>query len=171
MLTATALALLAGLITLGIYGPNTIGSIGTSVEVLVRGVGDKKVGGVTLDWATVAAVGSDTTWNDGVIIYAGQKGLRYGQVVAKITAGGKYGPYDPAAADGRQNLVRGECFILNRSASAIEPRDDYPEVIYGGDVWLERIIQSGVAAHTLALGPTLAELLAAFPRLQPFPAP
>jgi hypothetical protein len=32
-------------------------------------------------------------------------------------------------------------------------------------VFLGRIIQSGVVAHTLALGPTLAELIAAFPRL------
>ena len=39
-------------------------------------------------------------------------------------------------------------------------------VIEGGLVWKDRIIQSGVAAHTLALGPTFAEIQTAFPRLR-----
>ena len=33
-------------------------------------------------------------------------------------------------------------------------------------VFLDRVLQSGAAAHTLALGPTKAELLAAFPVLR-----
>src|SRR5947207_488256 len=43
-----------------------------------------KAGGVTLDWGTVAALGSDTTYPDGSIVRSGQKVLRYGQVICKI---------------------------------------------------------------------------------------
>jgi hypothetical protein len=38
-------------------------------------------------------------------------------------------------------------------------------VIYGGLVFKDRLIQSGVATHTLAAGPTLAEFLVAFPNI------
>lgn len=84
---------------------------------------------------------------------------------------GKFGPYDPAATDGRATLTRGECFILDetfvyRSASSVIAgisNDNMGGVIEGGDLYLDRIIQSGVATHTLAVGPTKAELLAAFP--------
>jgi hypothetical protein len=78
---------------------------------------------------------------------------------------GKYGPYDPAASDGRALLTPGQCFIAEKTVRSDEPKSDYVPVLYGGLVFLPRIIQSGVATHSLALGPTLAELQAAFPRL------
>lgn len=89
---------------------------------------------------------------------------------------GKFGPYDPAASDGRQTLTVGNCFLLNESlvqggivglGTAYAVNVDQVGAIYGGRVWKDRLIQSGVATHTLALGPTLAELLAAFPMIQP----
>jgi hypothetical protein len=96
--------------------------------------------------------------------------------VAVTNAGGNhgmFGPYDSAAGDGRQTLTRGECFILNQTVlqGAASPRmptgpTDHPPALEGGMVWKSRILQSGVAAHSLAAGPTLAELLAAFPRLR-----
>lgn len=95
--------------------------------------------------------------------------------VALTTAGlsnGKFGPYDPAASDGRQTLTRGECFILDEvflvtpSGSQLpSANDNVGGVIDGGLVYIDRIIQSGTATHTLALGPTKAELLAAFPSI------
>jgi hypothetical protein len=39
-------------------------------------------------------------------------------------------------------------------------------MLEGGLVWLDRIIQSGTVTHTLALGPTKAELLMAFPLIR-----
>lgn len=235
-----------------------------------------KAGGITIDWSTVAALGSDTTDPDGSLIRSGQKRLRYGQVVCKMSAaaantqqtltgtatsgnftltltrpdtnqpvttaniafnasaatvlaaiqavlgpgqivsssggalgtaavtlvfgtffpivtvnsgtlaggtvtpavtvvgttGGYYGPYDPAATDGRQTLLRGDCFVLDETvlqydtatAALGAATDQTGGAIEGGDVYLARIIQSGTAAHTLALGPTRAELDAAFPR-------
>lgn len=149
------------------YGRQVLGTVGTSIEVSADGHPEAKVGGVTIDAATVAAVaGADVALEDGITIKIGEKYLRYGQVLTKITASGKYGPYDPAAADGRQTLVRGQCFIANRTALLGDPKDEYPEAIEGGRVWLARIIQSGVATATVALGPTRAALETAFPRLQ-----
>jgi hypothetical protein len=237
-----------------------------------------KVGGATVDWSTVSALGSDTTYPDGSIVRTGAKVLRYGQVVCAITGSantlntsgtptggtftltvttnlgtattgaiaynaaasavvtaltalsnvgtgnvtatggplttgavtltfasilgtatlalannsltggttpsvaigasiatgatsGYYGPYDPTASDGRQTLSRGYCFIVDETLlqyssgdSRMSPSNDQVGgLIEGGDIWIDRVIQSGGAAHTLALGPTLAEFLAAFP--------
>jgi hypothetical protein len=234
-----------------------------------------KAGGVTIDWSTVSALGSDTTYPDGSVVKSGSKVLRYGQVICKITTGetqtltgtatsgnftlsvvfphtgttyttgniafnataatvlaalqavlppnvavsasggalgtnpvvvtfgtdvalvtvnagtlaggtvtaaattntgltGFYGPYDPAASDGRQNLNRGDIFILDETvlqypaggAGALGPSSDQVgSAIEGGDVFIDRVIHSGTAAHTLALGPTLAEITTAFPRI------
>jgi hypothetical protein len=148
------------------YGQNTIASIGRSIQVSADGSPEWKHIGVTIDWTTVAAVaGADVTYLDGVLVQIGEKALRYGQVLTKITASGKYGPYDPAAVDGRQTLTNGEAFILNETAREDDVASDHPAVIAGGLVFLSRVIQSGVAAASLALGPTLANLLATFPRL------
>jgi hypothetical protein len=149
------------------FGFSVVDTAGKSIQVSANGLPEMKSAGITLDWATVTAVaGADVTWLDGVVVHIGEKGLRYGQVVTKITASGKYGPYDPAAADGRQTLVNGEAFILNEAVRELDVASDHPPALEGGKVFLGRIIQSGVAAHTLALGPTLAELLAVMPRLR-----
>lgn len=150
------------------YGQSTVAQIGRSIQVSADGRPLWKHVGVTVDWATVAAVaGADVTYLDGVLVQIGEKALRYGQVLTKITASGKYGPYDPAAVDGRQTLVIGECFILNETAREDDVASDHPAVIYGGLVFQSRIIQSGVGAASLAAGPTLANVKAFFPQLQP----
>lgn len=144
-----------------------LGTLGTTIQVSADGRPGAKLAGVTIDWTTVAAVsGSDVTLADGVVVKVGEKYLRYGQVIAQITTGGKYGPWDTAAVDGRALLVRGRTFILNRTALANEPADEYPEVIEAGRVWRARLIQSEAATHTLALGPTFAEVVATFPELR-----
>jgi hypothetical protein len=98
-----------------------------------------------------------------MVIAVGEKYLRYGQVITQVTVGGKFGPYDPAGGDGREVLTRGKCYVLNRTALAAEMMDEYPEAIEGGRVFRARLLQSEAVAHTLALGPTFAELIAAFP--------
>jgi hypothetical protein len=130
-----------------------------------------KAGGITIDWATVAAPGSDATLPDGSVIRTGNKFLRYGQVVTKITASGKFGPYDPGAADGRQTLARGNAYICDEtilqypgeSAAVSAPNDQVGSVIEGGLAWIDRILNSGVGAASLAAGPTLANVEATFP--------
>jgi hypothetical protein len=46
-----------------------------------------KSGGATIDWSTVTALGADANYPDGSIVRSGNKVLRYGQVVCKITTG------------------------------------------------------------------------------------
>lgn len=145
-------------------GRTVIGTLGGHLQVTADGEPVAKVAGVTIDWSTVAAVsGSDVTLNDGQIIKIGKKYLRYGQVITQITTGGKFGPYDSAAADGRQTLARGSAYVLNRTALEDEPMDEYPEAIEGGRVFLARILQVGTGTASLAAGPTLANLSSTFP--------
>ena len=163
------------------YGRTLIGSLGESnFGVIANSIGqaDWKSGGITIDWSTVLAVsGSPVTLNDQNVIAVGAKYLRYGQVMCKITSSvngsvvGDYGPYDSAATDGRQTLTRGACFILNKTLYEFAPVGITTQqtisagAFDGGKVYLERILQSGVAAHSLTAGPTLAELETVFPRL------
>lgn len=95
--------------------------------------------------------------------------------VATTTSGldgfGKYGPYDPAATDGRQTLTRGKCFINNKSvkegghiADLNTMPTDHPQVFDGGTVWKDRLLMT-TGTHSLAAGPTVTEFEAAFPRI------
>lgn len=155
------------------YGRNqfTNNSV-NATRVSVDGSPKYKTGGITIDWTTVAAPGSLQTLPDNSTIQAGNKFLRYGQVLTKITASGKYGPYDPAAADGRQTLARGNAFIADEtilqypgeSAAVSGAVDQVGGVIEGGECWIDRVLQSGVGAASLAAGPTLANLETTFPR-------
>lgn len=258
------------------FGRSVIDTQGRSIQLTANGRPNFKSAGVTIDWTnTVAAVGSDTTFMDGVTALNGTKVLRYGQVITKVTnqpsqtitvsgtptggtftavgvrpdtgvttsqtiafnstvaqtqtamdaiygagntlvsgagalpgnvqtvtfqgvligyapavltgsgalltggaspavayavviAGGnngKYGPFDPAASDGRQTLTRGSCFLLNTTMREGDLLSNHPPVLDGGRIWKARVIQSGVAGHSLALGPTLAEFEAAFPQI------
>jgi hypothetical protein len=86
---------------------------------------------------------------------------------------GKFGPYDFAATDGRQTLTRGECFVLDETWLLTPSGNLLPagneiigSAIDGGRIYIDRVIQSGTATHSLTLGPTLAEFLAAFPHFQ-----
>lgn len=98
------------------------------------------------------------------------------ETIATSTAGnannGMYGPYDSAASDGRQTLTRGDCYILNESVleSGVIPglqtqATNHPAVIEGGLVWKDRILMT-TGTHSLAVGPTVTEFLAAFPRIR-----
>jgi hypothetical protein len=87
---------------------------------------------------------------------------------------GMFGPYDPAATDGRQNLNKGDLYVLDETVlqyglagSVLSAQNDQVGcAIEGGLIWIDRVLQSGTAAHTLALGPTLAEITTAFPNFR-----
>lgn len=154
------------------YGRQVLSTTNTPIAVTADGAPEWKSGGLTIDWSTVAAVsGSDVTYADGLVVKVGYKGLRYGQILTKITATGMFGPYDTAAADGRQTVARGNVVILNESIlqSGAVPAlgtgpTDHPGGIEGGRVFKDRILAT-TGTHSLAAGPTFAELEAAMPRL------
>jgi hypothetical protein len=149
------------------YGRQLLSSTGRPVAVSIDGRPEWKVGGITLDWATVTAVGSDTTLADGTVVLNGQKGLEFGTVLCKITASGKYGPYASGASDGRQTLARDNVFILNETVLQNGPigqgfaagASDHPGVLVGGRVWADRVKAGGGGQ------PSVAALEAVMPRL------
>jgi hypothetical protein len=159
------------------FGLKTLtASSGAPYQLTYDGHIEWKAGSVTYDWSTVAAVSGSpldlTGTGDALTVPIGQKVLLIGQVMCEITSSGLYGPYDPAASDGRQTLTRGKVGLLNMTIlqtgvlNLTAGNPDNGNLIEGGRVWQARIIQSGTGTHTLAAGPTLAELLAVLPRLQ-----
>lgn len=155
------------------YGRQALGTTGSQLQVAASDLADMdwKVGGITVDWDTVAAVsGSAVTLNDGNVIPVGSRYLRYGQVLTRITASGKYGPYDPAAGDGRQTRTPGEAYILNETVTQNQllglgaPATDHPAVFDGGVVWQARVLMHATTG-SLANGPTVAQFQALFPRI------
>lgn len=153
---------------------NLTASSGVPISITYDGHIEWKSGSITIDWTTIAAVsGSNLVLAaDQLTVPIGQKVLVFGQVMSEITASGLYGPYDPAASDGRQTLTRGKVGLLNMTVlqtgvlNITAGNTDNMNLVEGGRVWADRLIQAGTGTHTLAAGPTLAELLAVFPRLQ-----
>jgi len=150
------------------FGRTTLGTTGSGVRVSADGEPEAKPGGITLDWSTVTAVTSDTTYNDGIVVPSGQKALRYGQILCKITASGAsqgmFGPYASGASDGRQTLTRGSCYILDETVlernalGFASPPSDHPAVIEGGLLWRDRLLIGGAGQ------PSVANFETVFPR-------
>lgn len=135
------------------FGTTQIGVSGRGYSV---GIGTLryKAGGVTIDWSTVTAVGSDTTLVDGQVVKNGQKYILAGTILQKITASGKYGPADTTASDGRQLVTadqRGRCWILDRTVVDDELHSDLVgQVFDAGQVYRARIQMAGTNQPTLA---------------------
>jgi len=69
------------------YGRRVTDTLGRIVRVSADGRPRYKPGGVTIDWSVIDAVSADTTLDDGTIVKAGDKYLRYGQILTRITGG------------------------------------------------------------------------------------
>jgi hypothetical protein len=154
---ATAADVLAALEGLARVGPGgvTVARTGTGINAdpyVYTATFNRGLGDVTQPTATHTFTGGTTPTATIATTTAG-------------TGGGKYGPYDPSATDGRQTLTRGQCFVLNRSVRQNEDRgSDHPPALYGGLVFKQRILATPGTA-SLAAGPTIANLETAFPRL------
>jgi hypothetical protein len=147
------------------FGTTTTHTGGRGVMASKDGRPDWKVGGITIDWSTVTATVADVTLADGRIVKTGDKYLRYGKVLCRITASGKFGPYEALAADGREDLIPGECFILNKTVVLSDPGSDHPAVFDGGWVWSERITDIADVGDHQEANPAIADLRTAFPRI------
>lgn len=251
------------------FGTYDIAKVGRVVRASADGVPRWKAGGITLDWSTVPVISSsvDTTFSDGTVVKANQRGLRYGTILTKINASegdtlaidatggtftlgvsvdggavvhtgniafdasaatiqaaltglsnvgagnmtvtgastpftiaatgtlaghaiavtadstlltgnthtatvtetgagsfqeGMFGPYLSSAIDGRQNLVRGECFVLDTSWLELDFKSSAPGVFDGGLAFLARLLNNGTDMTT---NPTRSQIETAFPAL------
>lgn len=130
-------------------GVTTIDTSGRRLGVLAETKSARwKAGGVTIDWSTVATNGSDTTLPDGQVVPAGTKYLRYGQILMKITSGGKFGPADTSATGtGRElvtNAVRGDAFVLDKTITEADTNSSViGNVFDGGMVFKGRLLIGG----------------------------
>jgi hypothetical protein len=83
------------------------------------------------------------------------------------TGTGKYGPYDNTATDGRQVITEpGRAWLNVRTVKENDLKSECPAVVCGGQVYRKRV-KATDGVHSLAAGPTWAELMAVMPRLIP----
>jgi len=149
------------------FGQQTTTTSGGGTPASADGRPEYKPGGVTIDWSTVPANASATTLADGSVIPAGVKYLPYGLILTRITASGKYGPRQEAAADGREAATRGNTYILNYTIRQDDLHADHPPGVFdGGRVYIDRLkaVTAGAYAATDAW---TAEVQAALPRVSP----
>lgn len=102
------------------YGRQVLAQTGTAIAVSADGAPEWKLGGITIDWSTVIAVAADTDPGDGNIIKAGHKGLKYGTVLTRITASGKYAPWthaETATTNVGATIVGATSFTLGSTAN------------------------------------------------------
>lgn len=150
------------------FGPTTT-NLGGRTRVLANtNSARSKVGGLTIDWSTVAAVSGSAVTLDGQVIPIGKKYLPYGTVLVQITASRLYGPAATnaggatAASDGRQTIDatrRGAVFVLDRTITEDDDGIHIGEVFDAGVAHKARI-KCGAAGQ-----PTYANLEAALPGL------
>lgn len=144
----------------------------------------EKDAGVTIYWGAVTAAGSDavvlpsygsvvgTSFSDynqaaDSYVTAGDKYIRLGTVLCRISGGtqaGKFAPYGSTSIGGGTLLkTKGNMYVLNRTVFEKVSGSDHVPVIEGGKVFKARLVQNGTGAADTTAGPTLAEFEAAFP--------
>ena len=103
---------------MGTFGRQILSTTGRPLQISADGRPEWKAGGITLDWSLIAAVSAETTLADGTVVANGDKYLRYGAVLGKITSGGQYAPsvLGPTTAA----YAQGETTITVSAATAAE---------------------------------------------------
>lgn len=167
------------------FGNRVIEKVGSRYSVSAEGQPKSKVAGVSIAWATVTAAGADAVvlpsygstvntsfsdYNQGADSYveAGEKYLRLGTVLCRISGGtyaGKFAPYGTAGGSlggGTLLKTKGNMYILDRTVFEKDSGSDHYPVIEGGRIWKARVVGFAGSADTAA-GPTTAEFEAAFP--------
>lgn len=129
------------------YGLETFDTIGAAITVSADGQLKAKAGGVTIAWGAIAASSADVTYKDTDIVYSGEKFIRYGTIVSRITAAtdpteiGKFMPYMTTPGGGRTlSTARGDVFIINESMHENMPQSDFPAAFDQGMVYKKRLL-------------------------------
>lgn len=146
------------------YGIETFDKIGSGITVSADGAPKQKQGGITIAWSAVPAMSADATFESFDYVKTGEKYLRYGTVVCRISAAtdatevGKFMPYMASPGGGRTILTtKGNVFVLNRSVHEEDRMSDHVEAIEGGRIYTSRVL---VATFGDATGLPYTDLLA-----------
>jgi hypothetical protein len=155
------------------FAPMTSGVSGWGMDIAAGGDLLFLHGGATIDWSTIAALGAPLTLADGTTYAVGDKVLLPGQVLLEETSGTNirmFGPYDPAATDGRQTVapfIRAGIVrrpVHYRPDLANRFYDSMIGLVIGGPV-KKGLIRATAGTASLANGPTYANLAVLFPML------
>ena len=92
--------------------------------------------GVTIDWESVPADGD------------GNRIVTKGTLLTKITASGKYGPYDSGASDGRENVEDTAGFLFE--STNVKDGDVVAGILVHGSVLEARVSVDASAKSALA---------------------
>lgn len=149
---------------MGTYGYKEIQRVGTGIQTLVHlHDAEWKAGGVTIDWGSVTAETTDpyrevrpagetssTNWLSSnapanEFVYLGEKYIRYGTVLCRISGGtsaGKFAPYGSTSIGGGTLLkTRGNMYICNLSIHEQDTNSDHGKGVFeGGLVWKYRLV-------------------------------
>lgn len=155
---ASAAAVLAALQALSRLGPNGVTSV---TRAGAGSAGDPYIYTVTFNrlLGNVPALTATNTFTGGTT-----PTVTIATSTSGTTSGGKYGPYDSAATDGRATIERDHTFLVERTVQKKDAHSDHPPALEGGRVWKDRLIATNGSA-SLAAGPTLTNLKTAMPRL------
>lgn len=156
------------------YGRKSVDQFGFGIRVSADGNPLAKIGGVTVEWASVTAASAAFTvlptgataaanfyvagGNDLDYVDAGEKFLRFGTVLCKVSGGtwdGSYVPYGTTPAGGGSLLkTKGNIFIMDASMHESDYHSSHPAVIYGGAVWKNRIVANYGTIQTFTVTAT-----------------
>lgn len=157
------------------YGQQRYDKIGHGIQVTADGAPLAKAGGITLEWNAVTAAVADyevrpageigtsnflsTEAFPDEYVYAGEKYLRWGQVVCRIKGGtsdGKFAPYGASSGlgGGVLSTAKGDMYILNRGIKENDYNSDHPEAIEGGLLWKHRILFNFAKQQTITVNAT-----------------
>lgn len=157
------------------YGYNRYEKIGGGIQVSADGQLEQKAGGITIDWGAITAASVDAeirpageTINTNFLssaspaddyITAGDKYIRYGTVVCRISGGtsaGKFAPYGSTSIGGGTLLkTKGNMYILNRTVKESDYNSDHGgEAFDGGLVWRNRLVANFATVQTITISAT-----------------
>lgn len=147
------------------FGQYSFGSFGSGISVSADGSPVAKVAGVHIAWGGVKALAAAYTFKDADSAEAGEKVIRYGTVIARITAAtdatavGKFVPLLGTGAAGQYtayngdatmavSVAEGDVFLVNRSKHENDVLSDHVEALDGGRMYKQRILVVGYGDGT-----------------------
>lgn len=156
------------------YGYNVVERVGHSLSVSADGMPMSKAGGITIGFGAITAVGADAevrpegetivtsflsnTSPADDYVYAGEKFIRYGTVMCRVTGGtydGKFVPYGTSGTGGTLLKTKGNMYILNRSVHDYNYNSDHDgQAIDGGLLWRNRIQVNYGTVQTVTIDAT-----------------
>lgn len=147
------------------FGQYSFGSFGSGISVSADGSPVAKVAGVHLHWGGIAGLAAARTFKDADSVEAGEKFIRYGTIIARITAAtdttaiGKFVPLLGTGAAGQYtayngdaamavSVAEGDVFLVNRSKHENDVLSDHVEALDGGRMYKQRLFVVGYGDGT-----------------------